>query len=106
MSFIEVIYRNIDEEFLSGLKARCIPKVHQAGVAVHKAGNQEHSAQPTGSSTSWRVSFPSGSGLNLFWVTRPISASSRMQVLESSLQLGFSESLLYSSALFLSEGQL
>lgn len=106
MSFIEVIYRNIGEEFLSELKARCIPKVHQAGVAVHKAGNQEPSAQPIGSSTSWRVSFPGDPGLNLFRVTRLVSASSRKQVLESSLQLGFSESLLYSSALFLSEGQL
>lgn len=43
------------------------------------------------------MSFPSDSGLNLFWVTRLVSASSRELVSESPLQLGFSESLLYSS---------
>lgn len=57
-------------------------------------------AQPTGSLTDWRMSFPNDSvGLNLFWVTDLVS--------ESSLQFGLSELLWddLSSLLFILEGR-
>ena len=73
-----------------------------AWVTVHKAGNQEHIAQPAGSSTDEKVSVI----LNLFQTTPTASASSRQLaglVSESSLQLGLSDSLLCNSVLILED---
>lgn len=53
----------------------------QHGVTAHKAGNLEPTAQPAGSSTGWRVSFPGiPSGRNLSQVALLLSASSRQLV--------------------------
>ena len=47
---------------------RCITEAHPAWVKAHKDGNPEHPTQPAGSSTGWRVSFPSASaGLTQPW---------------------------------------
>ena len=48
-------------------KTAAPPRPTPAWVTAHKAGNLEHTAQPAGSSTGWRVSFPGASvGLSLF----------------------------------------
>jgi hypothetical protein len=44
------------------LKDSCITTAHfSMGDSLPKAGNLEHTAQPAGSSTGWRVSFPGDS---------------------------------------------
>jgi hypothetical protein len=49
------------------LKDSCITKGHSSMGDAHKAGDLEHTTQPAGNSTSWRVSFPGTSvGLILF----------------------------------------
>ena len=64
---------------------------------THRAGNAEQAAQPAGSSTGWRVSFPGFSvGLNL-------SFQGSGLVFSSSRQLVWSGSLLCSLALLSQE---
>ena len=58
----EVTYRSRNNS-----QTAALPKPTPAQVTAHIAGNLEHAAQPAGSSTSWRVSFPSDkAGVNLF----------------------------------------
>lgn len=46
------------------------PRPTPAWVTAHKPGNLEHTAQPSDSSTGWRMFFPSDSDLNLSHVTQ------------------------------------
>lgn len=50
---------------------------------AHKLGNLEHTAQPEGSLTGWRMSFRQVRYLNLFWVTwLPLAAFKRLSMSE------------------------
>jgi hypothetical protein len=72
VSFIGVTYVNMGEELLTAGAEITQTQLHQQCPHHHwrqlsEAGNQEHRAQPEGSSAGWSVSFPGDSvGLNIF----------------------------------------
>lgn len=80
MNFISVVYRNRGDGLLIGAKMTQ-RQLHQQTPPPHgrqftKSGNLENTAQPVGSSTCWKVSFPDGSvGPNLFQAALLFSVS-------------------------------
>lgn len=83
MSFVRVTYRRRNDPEIAAS-----PKPTSSWVARHKTWKLEHTAYPAGWSISFRMSLPRDSvGQNLFQVVG--------LVLESSLLLGLSESLVF-----------
>lgn len=82
MSFIGVSYRDANEGLLTGPEmtqtVSDITKDHSSmPVSSRESGNLENTAQPTGSSIGWKVSFQNSSVvLSLFQAFQTISASS------------------------------
>jgi hypothetical protein len=66
MAFIGVTYRSMGKRLLNDSKTAVLPRLTPAWVTAHRAQNLEHTVQPKGTSTGWRVSFPSDFSLNLF----------------------------------------
>ena len=101
MSFIRVTYRSMGEWLLTGAEITQSQLHHQPHPSMGntKLRNLEHTAQPAGTSTIWRMSSPSDSSLNLFQAAQLLSASSRQLVWSQ-------ESSLYSSPLIVFTVQL
>lgn len=94
MSFICVVYGwGVTHRSRNYSKTAALPRPTPAWVTAHRALNLEHTAQPTGIPTGWRVSFPGASGAwNLFQAAGLVSVFiffAAWCIWEFSLQLGF-----------------
>ena len=65
MNFIGITFRNMSESQVSRNNSKVSASLKPTPALVALKPNLKHTAQHTGSSTGWRVSFPNDSSLDL-----------------------------------------